>query len=136
MTLRWTDEQFAEYGRRASAQVERVTAVPVLCQKPAPDYSAFFAELVAAGAPAPKLEHRFHPRRRWRFDAAFVKQRVALEIDGGLWTAGRHSRGSGRMADMEKLSEAAILGWRVVYASPAEIKSGVAADRVLRALQC
>jgi len=82
----------------------------------------------------PLPEFRFHPTRRWRFDYAFPTQMLAVEIEGGLWTNGRHSRGSGAIADLEKYSEAAILGWRVLYATPDELKNGVALDRVMRAL--
>lgn len=58
----------------------------------------------------PVKEYRFHPTRLWRFDMAFPERRVAVEIDGAVWTQGRHTRGSGYIADCEKLAEAAILG--------------------------
>ena len=60
----------------------------------------------------------------WRFDYAWPTRKLALEVDGGLFTQGRHTRGSGRLGDMEKLSEAAILGWRVLYVSPAQLRNG------------
>jgi len=82
----------------------------------------------------PVPEYRFHPLRKWRFDYAWPAHMLAMEIDGGVWTQGRHSRGAGKIADMEKLSEAAILGWRVLYAVPDDLKNGLALDRVMRAL--
>ena len=90
----------------------------------------------AAGLAEPVPEWMFAKGigRRWRFDYAFPLQMVALEIEGGLWVNGRHSRGSGQIADLEKYSEAAIMGWRVLYATPDEVRSGVALDRVRRAL--
>jgi hypothetical protein len=42
-----------------------------------------------------EFEHRFHPVRRWRFDAAFPARKVAVELDGGIFAAGRHTRGAG-----------------------------------------
>lgn len=39
------------------------------------------------------LEHRFHPVRKWRFDAAFPVRKIAVEIDGGVFVQGRHMRG-------------------------------------------
>lgn len=59
-----------------------------------------------------QAEYRFAPPRRWRFDFAFVAERVAVEFDGGQWVAngGRHNRDS----DRAKLNEAAALGWRVL----------------------
>lgn len=82
----------------------------------------------------PVPEFRFHPTRKWRFDYAWPLHMLALEVDGGVWTQGRHTRGAGAIADMEKLSEAAILGWRVLYVVPDDLKNGVALDRVTRAL--
>lgn len=87
-----------------------------------------------ARVPEPVPEYRFHPHRRWRFDYAFPLQMLAVEIEGGLWTNGRHSRGKGAIADIEKYSEAAILGWRIVYATPDELTNGTCIDRVVRAL--
>ncbi len=65
-------------------------------------------------------EYRFHPTRKWRFDFADVKHRIAVEIDGGVWVQGRHTRGSGFVKDAEKLNEAAALGFRILrYTSKA-----------------
>lgn len=59
-------------------------------------------------------ELRFHPDRRWRFDYAFPEHKVAVEIDGAVWTLGRHNRPKGYLADLEKLNTAASMGWRVL----------------------
>lgn len=59
-------------------------------------------------------ELQFHPVRRWRFDYAIPAAKVAIEIDGGVWAYGRHNRAAGYIGDMEKLNEAARLGWRVL----------------------
>lgn len=59
-------------------------------------------------------EHRFHPTRRWRFDLAIPEHRIAIEVEGGVWTRGRHTRGSGYLADLEKYNAAAALGWTVL----------------------
>jgi hypothetical protein len=82
----------------------------------------------------PTPEYRFHPTRRWRFDYAWPLHMLALEVDGGVWTQGRHTRGQGAIDDMEKASEAAILGWRLLYCTPDQLRNGVALDRIVRAL--
>lgn len=89
----------------------------------------------ANGLPAGGVaEYRFHPKRRWRFDWAWPDARVALEIEGGAWTGGRHTRGKGFIGDMEKYNNAALLGWRVLRVTPSQVSSGEACTLVMRAL--
>lgn len=68
-----------------------------------------FAEL-----PAPVTQHRFHPTRRWRFDFAWPDCKLAVEIDGGQFTHGRHLRPRGFQEDCEKLNAATLAGWRIL----------------------
>lgn len=58
-------------------------------------------------------EYRFHPTRRWRMDLAHVETKVAVEFHGQVWRNGRHTRGSGFLADREKMNTAQELGWIV-----------------------
>ena len=59
-------------------------------------------------------EFKFHPTRRWRFDYAFPFLMVAVEVDGGVWSGGRHINPAGYINDMEKLNTAASMGWLVL----------------------
>jgi len=59
-------------------------------------------------------EYRFHPTRKWRFDYANFDLKVAIEIEGGVWSNGRHTRGKGYIGDMEKYNNAQLLGWVVL----------------------
>lgn len=93
------------------------------------------AQLRDAGLPEPVREHRFCPGRRFRFDWAWPERRVALELEGGIWTRGRHTRPQGYERDCEKYSLAAIIGWRVVRATPAMLEDGRALRLVKRALE-
>jgi len=96
---------------------------------------AFDRQCAFARLPVPVPEYRFHPRRRWRFDWAWPNEKLALEINGGAFlpTGGRHTRGAGFRADTEKFSEAAILGWRVLYVLPEDMdgRALVLAERAL-----
>lgn len=65
------------------------------------------------GGPPLEQEYRFHPRRRWRFDFALPARKLAIEINGGVWSGGRHVRGAGYLRDREKINAATELGWRV-----------------------
>jgi very-short-patch-repair endonuclease len=67
----------------------------------------------ALGGPELKPEVKVLPTRRWRFDFAHETTRIAFEIEGGVWTGGRHTRGSGYSKDCEKYNEAALAGWTV-----------------------
>jgi hypothetical protein len=75
---------------------------------------------------------RFAPPRRWRLDFGWSRKgkdgyRVALEVQGGIWTQGRHSRGSGLLKEYEKMNAAAARGWRVCYCTPQTLITGVEA---------
>lgn len=79
-----------------------------------PGVRAFLFTWRALGGPdCWQLEHRFAPPRRWRFDLADPETRMAVEIDGATWTAGRHTRGKGFAADCEKANVATARGWRL-----------------------
>lgn len=70
--------------------------------------------LLAGDQPQPQAEYRFAPPRRWRFDFAFPQQRLAVELEGGIYTGGRHQRLSGFVADCDKYNAAAAASWRVL----------------------
>ena len=65
------------------------------------------------GMPDWITEYRFQAKRRWRFDFAWPEQRVAVEIEGGLFQGGRHQTLSGFLADAEKYESALLDGWTV-----------------------
>lgn len=80
-----------------------------------------------ANLPKPEREYRFDEsigRRRWRFDYAWIDRRVAMEVDGGAWTGGRHTRGTGYRNDIEKLAEAMCQGWIVLRVMPEHVDDG------------
>jgi len=64
--------------------------------------------------PALEREYRFHPERKWRSDFAHPGSKTILEIDGAVFSGGRHTRGAGFVADCEKHLAAWLLGWSVV----------------------
>jgi hypothetical protein len=84
---------------------------------------------------AVEFEYRFHPVRRWRFDAAFPERSAAGELDGGTFTGGRHTRGVGFGKDCEKINEAQLLGWRVFRFTTPQMENGVMLDVLERAMR-
>lgn len=66
-------------------------------------------------------EHKFHPTRKWRFDYAIPRHKIAIEVEGGVWTGGRHTSPKGFLNDMEKYNTATVMGWRVLRTIPDEL---------------
>ena len=71
--------------------------------------------------PVPEAEYRFHPLRKWRFDYAWPEKHIAVEIEGGIYTNGRHTRGGGFSGDMEKYNAAVLHGWAILRYAPKKI---------------
>ena len=65
------------------------------------------------GGDMPERQYKFHPKRRFRFDFAFEKAKVAVEVDGGTYVFGGHNRGRQIRRDAEKQNAAQAMGWRV-----------------------
>jgi hypothetical protein len=92
---------------------------------------AFLRDLEAAGLPRPVEEFVFAPPRKWRFDFAWPADgSIALEVEGAVWTGGRHTRGAGFLKDMEKYNTAAIRGWTVLRTTPSGLVSGEGVELV------
>ncbi len=95
--------------------------------------------------PEPMREHRFREGRKWSFDFAWTIPNycpgadsirgVALEVEGGTWRGGRHSRGSGFAADCEKYNAAATDGWLVLRATSEMISGDDLYEVLFQALQ-
>ncbi len=64
-----------------------------------------------AGRYGEPRKFRFHPTRRWEMDFAWPAYMVFVEINGGQWSGGRHSGGSGAEGDAEKQNAAVLDGW-------------------------
>lgn len=67
----------------------------------------------ALGGPSLEREVKFHQTRKWRSDFAHIASKTIIEIEGGTWSGGRHTRGSGYARDCEKYNVAQNLGWCV-----------------------
>ena len=80
--------------------------------------------LIALKLPIPEKEYKFHPKRRWRLDWAFVDAKLAVEQEGAVWCQGRHTRGSGFVKDMEKYNALTLEGWALLRFTPQQIMRG------------
>lgn len=91
-------------------------------------------QLRQTGATGWVRELQFDEARRWRFDFAWPDVSLAVEVEGGTWSAGRHSRGSGFEADCTKYAEAVIRGWSVIRVTTDMVDDGRAIALIGRAL--
>ena len=98
-------------------------------------------QLRQAGIPFER-EYAFVPGRKFRADflvwdvpgPGWATHRVLVEVDGGAWISGRHTRGSGFEKDAEKASLAAINGYRVIKCVPSQVEDGTCLAWIEQAL--
>jgi hypothetical protein len=55
-------------------------------------------------------EYRFHAHRKWRLDYYHAPTQTGIELHGGVWSEGRHTRGKGFLGDLDKLNAAQMQG--------------------------
>ena len=97
--------------------------------------SDFFTALCRSNLQAECVkEFRFHPIRKWRFDYALPDHRLAIEVEGGVWSGGRHIRPRGFLGDMEKYNAASALGWRVLRVTPDTLHSSATLELIRQAI--
>lgn len=97
----------------------------------------FQADCQRFGLPMPTPEYRFHPERKWRIDYYFEQdgKKVALEVEGGVWTGGRHTRGSGYVKDVEKYNALTLAGIYLLRTFPDELHKKGTFEMVKAALK-
>ncbi|MEB3098820.1 hypothetical protein VCS63_23490 [Achromobacter sp. D10] len=117
---------------RVSAEKKLAGRIP---KAPSALEERFARDLRALKVLEAQREYRFAPPRMWRFDFAWPEQRFAVEIEGGVWTNGRHTRGSGFVADTEKYNAAALAGWKVLRFTEKSVRDGSAVELVAQVLR-
>jgi hypothetical protein len=80
------------------------------------------------GWPEPEAEVQVVPERRWRFDLAWRRHLLAVEVQGGLFVKGRHTQGAALVREFEKLNAAAVRGWAVLLVTPEQVTGGPLTD--------
>jgi len=126
---RWSGDEYQKYvesncGQAPDKKVKKIS-------KKATSLKAFVILVKASGLPEPTLEFKFHDTRRWRVDCCFVADKLAVEIEGGVWTQGRHTRGSGFVKDMEKYNALAKYGYHLMRFTPDQVESGYALAEII-----
>ena len=78
----------------------------------------YYWKVLFPGSILPVPEYEFAPGRKWRFDWAFPDRKIAVEVEGGNWGNGRHTRGKGYEDDCEKYNAAVAAGWSLFRFTP------------------
>lgn len=105
---RWSLDDVA---KAAADQARKSGRKPVITTADFDAAADFALACDVEGLPAHVRECPGIPGRRFRFDLAWPEQLVAVEIHGGHWTGGRHTRGKGFESDLEKSNLAQLNGW-------------------------
>lgn len=103
--------------------------VPVFGEKKRPTEKSYLEArlaqfITARGLPRPVRQLKFHPTRKWTYDFAWPDLGVALEIEGAVFAAGRHTRGASYAKDCDKYNAAAALGWLVYRVTTQQFRDG------------
>lgn len=105
--------------------------------------NALHIQIRGRGLPEPECEYRFAAAsvgfgkgvkqrlkdaglKDWRFDFAYPPFLIGIECEGGIWSGGRHNRGSGYEEDCRKYNAAQALGWKVYRFTTGMIENGEA----------
>lgn len=84
-------------------------------------------------------QFRIHPNRKFMADFFFPRVKgssaLVVEVDGGIWTGGRHVTGRGVESDCEKSSLIAAMPARLMRVTPNLVRNGKALKWILEALK-
>lgn len=78
------------------------------------------------GPAFPEFQFAAELRRKFRADIGFPQEHLLIEIEGGNWTRGGHTRGQGYEDDCEKYSIASILGYTLIRVTYGMVNNGLA----------
>lgn len=79
------------------------------------------------------VEHRFDSINRFRFDFAHIRLKIAVEMEGGIYTGKGHASIGTYLKDMRKYNLAQLKGWIILrYAYGQEDKIS---DDIKRAIE-
>lgn len=94
------------------AKQSKPPKVPV-CGSALEEQFLLYWKLFAPEMPHPTLQAKLIKTRRWQYDFTWEREKVIVEIEGGTWIAGRHSRGKGYLNDCDKQNAVMMLGYRL-----------------------
>lgn len=127
-----TSYSIAEYKKmvKATRPKERSKRPKVKGEKVPNEFEAKLARELKTLKIEFEQEFEFHPKRKWRADFHLVGKKILVEVEGAIWSGGRHTRGKGYIGDMEKYNAATMMGFQVIRFSTDQVKSGLAIQQI------
>jgi len=127
-----TSYSIAEYKKmvKATRSKGRSTRPNVKGEKVPNEFEAKLARELKTLKIKFEQEFYFHPERKWRADFHLIDKKILVEVEGGIWSGGRHTRGKGYLRDLEKYNAATMMGFQVIRFSTDQVKSGHAIQQI------
>lgn len=82
-----------------------------------------------------EVEYKFHPERKWRFDYAYPKKKIAFEYEGLFSRKSRHTTKSGYTEDCRKYNAAIAMGWKIFRITAPMMNEGATIDLMREVLK-
>ena len=90
----------------------------------------FYWQIKSIRLELPTQQYKFCATKKWSADFAWVKRRIIVEVEGGIWVNGRHVRPLGFIADCWKYNWATQHGWQLFRFPSDWVKSGDALNLI------
>lgn len=95
----------------------------------------YVAQLERIEVPHFEINYRWHSVREWRWDVAFIDEKIAIEIDGVRRDGkGDHQTEKGMTNDYQKVAEGVLWGWTILRFTRTMVASGEAAELTQRVI--
>jgi very-short-patch-repair endonuclease len=91
-----------------------------------------------AGLPKPERDAKLWRERfgrQFKADLCWRAEKLIVEVDGGTWVGGRHTRGQGVEDDSVKQNLAVLMGYRVMRVTARQVADGRALGWIEEALR-
>lgn len=95
-----------------------------MAKEPSALEAQLIAQMTAYQFPKWEREFQFCDGRKWAADFAWPELGLLVEVDGGAWNQGRHSRAAGRASDCVRDAEAFLLGYTTIRLTTQMVTSG------------
>ncbi|MEJ8803153.1 hypothetical protein [Pontibacter sp. H249] len=133
MTAAEAREYFASGGKAKAKITRKKSAADIQLEQAEQEHR--IKKLQQATGQQVIAEHAFHPERKWRIDFFLPESNIAIEVEGGVWTQGRHTRGKGYVNDLEKYNAAQAMGIMVLRFTPEQLLKPKALKTINQTIQ-